>query len=127
MTMIMVVLFAKVATCVVLLTTSLPRKLTLTKTNPMNIKELCNELFNQANTSADLKIIWSTAQAIQDKVSHLAKREFSIRQEVQFESNHGLIQGRISRINKKSINVTSLDGQQWRVAPTLLSPISMER
>ena len=127
MTIIMVVLFAKIATCVVLLTTSLLQKLTLTKTNTMNIKELCNELFNQTNTSEDLRLVWDTAQSIQDKLAGLARREFSVGQKVQFESKQGLVQGRVSKINKKSIKVTSLGGVMWRVAPTLLSPLSMER
>ena len=127
MTITMVVLFAKIATCVVLLTTSLLQKLTLTKTNTMNIKELCNELFNQTNNSEDLRLVWDTAKSIQDKLAGLARREFSIGQEVQFESKHGLVQGRVSKINKKSIKVTSLGGVMWRVAPTLLSPLSMER
>jgi formyltetrahydrofolate synthetase len=93
----------------------------------MNITELCDELFNQVNTSEDLRLVWDTAKAIQDKVSHLAKRGFSIGQEVQFESKQGLVQGRVSKINKKSIKVTSLGGRLWRVSPTLLSPLSMER
>ena len=56
--------------------------------------------------------------------AHHAMLQFRIGELVWFEpEGRGRVEGVITRYNKKSVSVLTPDGQQWRVAPSLLGKV----
>ena len=54
--------------------------------------------------------------------SHVNMLEFSIGERVQFQPDgHPLLVGVLTRYNRKTVTVITESGQQWNVAPQLLS------
>src|SRR5277367_511425 len=54
--------------------------------------------------------------------AHARMLDFSIGDRVCFESgNRGLIEGILTRYNKRTVTVITDDGRQWNVSPTFLS------
>lgn len=57
-----------------------------------------------------------------------AKREiqqFQLGNIVQFMSSEDeLIQGTVSKLNKKTVNIVTPEGTQWKVSPSLLTKVS---
>ena len=114
----MVVLFAKIATCVVLLTTSLLQKLTLTKTSLMNIQEICRAIVSTPLTREDLDAIYNAAKLASDSLASIAGMSFKVGDDVYFDAKtRGVIQGEIVKINRKSIKISANNGSQWKVHP----------
>jgi len=59
--------------------------------------------------------------------THVAMLEFRVGDRVSFApEGRGVLIGKIIRYNKKSVTVLTSDGENWRVAPTLLSPVTSE-
>lgn len=55
--------------------------------------------------------------------SHQQMMKFSVGQRVRFEPpGHGVLEGMISRYNRKTVTIITTDGGQWNVAPALLRP-----
>ena len=60
-------------------------------------------------------------------ISREAVRSFRVGDLVEFNrrKNSGLVQGKITKVNRKNINVLSNTGTPWRVSATLLRPMEL--
>tara|TARA_B100001013_G_scaffold327566_1_gene240802 strand:+ start:509 stop:811 length:303 start_codon:yes stop_codon:yes gene_type:complete len=60
-------------------------------------------------------------------ISREAVRGFRVGDLVEFNrrKNSGLVQGKITKVNRKNINVLSNAGTPWRVSATLLRPMEL--
>ena len=64
---------------------------------------------------------------VQTLRSHQQMMKFSVGQRVRFEPpGHGVLEGMITRYNRKTVTVISDGGGQWNVAPTLLRPAARD-
>lgn len=55
--------------------------------------------------------------------AHKKMLDFSVGQRVRFRSNAGMIEGVLTRYNRKTVTVITDAGQHWNVAPSLLEPV----
>lgn len=59
---------------------------------------------------------------LQQMRAHASMLEFSIGERVSFHPDgHGVLHGIVTKYNRKSVTVIAETGQQWNVAPGLLS------
>jgi len=60
---------------------------------------------------------------IQALRSHQQMMKFSVGQRVRFEPpGRGVLEGFVSRYNRKTVTLVTSGGEQWNVAPALLRP-----
>jgi hypothetical protein len=87
----------------------------------MDISKLCISELAELN-----KKVIERIRFLQQVEAHEAMLDFHLGQAVTFESEHGLVTGLLTKFNKKTVNVVSTDGREWRVAPQLLSQAEMK-
>ena len=58
--------------------------------------------------------------------AHASLLEFSIGERVTFQPDgHPVLEGIITKYNRKSVTVITVDGQQWNVAPVFLRKVAV--
>ena len=60
---------------------------------------------------------------LQAMQAHVDMMAFNLGARVSFDSQDGPQQGTLVKYNRKTVTVLTDDGRQWRVSPSLLSPI----
>jgi hypothetical protein len=55
--------------------------------------------------------------------AHLSMMAFNIGAQVSFETSEGRQFGRLVKRNRKTVNVDTGDGRQWRISPHLLTAV----
>lgn len=62
---------------------------------------------------------------LQQMRAHASMLEFSIGERVTFQPDgHPVLEGIITKYNRKSVTVITVDGQQWNVAPVFLHKVA---
>jgi hypothetical protein len=56
-------------------------------------------------------------------IDGLSYEEFNLGARVSFDSEDGRQLGTLVKYNRKTVNVLGDDGRQWRISPSLLSPV----
>jgi hypothetical protein len=57
---------------------------------------------------------------LQQMRAHAEMLEFSIGDRVRFHTGHGVVEGMLTRYNRKTVTVIADGGRQWNVSPSLL-------
>jgi hypothetical protein len=60
---------------------------------------------------------------LQAMQAHVDMMAFNLGARVSFDSEDGRQLGTLVKYNRKTVNVLGDDGRQWRVSPSLLSPV----
>ena len=89
----------------------------VTKASDLILK-MDNEQLNEIVESIKLK---------RQVIAREAVRSFRVGDMVEFNRRKysGLVQGKITKVNRKNINVLSNSGTPWRVSATLLRPMEL--
>tara|TARA_R110000737_G_scaffold352309_1_gene397776 strand:+ start:2267 stop:2605 length:339 start_codon:yes stop_codon:yes gene_type:complete len=96
--------------------------ITKPRTSIMNIQELCRQIVSNVHSREDLDAIYRAAKVVGDRTAYVATTKFLLGDKVFFHSKtRGLIKGHVTKINKKTIKVTSNEGVMWTVHPELLT------
>ena len=91
------------------------------RTNFMNIQDLCRAIVTNVHTREDLDAIYIAAKVVGDRTSYMAATKFQLGDKVFFDAkSRGTIRGHITKINKKTMKVTTNEGITWKVHPELL-------
>lgn len=62
---------------------------------------------------------------LQQMRAHASMLEFSIGERVTFQPDgHPVLEGILTKYNRKSVTVITVDGQQWNVAPVFLRKVA---
>ena len=86
--------------------------------NPIDIDRLSEAELIDLN-----RRIVERLRMLQTLRSHQQMMKFSVGQRVRFEPpGHGVLEGMITRYNRKTVTIITTDGGQWNVAPALLRP-----
>ena len=86
--------------------------------NPIDIDRLSEPELIDLN-----RRIVERLRMLQTLRSHQQMMKFSVGQRVRFEPpGHGVLEGMITRYNRKTVTIITSDGGQWNVAPALLRP-----
>lgn len=89
--------------------------------------ENLNQIIRDIRAHASIEDIRAIEDAIRvrfDIINRSASYEFRIGDTVRFNSKtRGIITGKISKINRKTIKVTTDSGMIWKVSPTLLEKV----
>mgnify|MGYP000636753108 FL=1 len=84
----------------------------------MNNQEICRAILTSTMTREDLDAVYAAAKAVGDRIASVAGMSFRVGDKVYFDGrNRGIINGEITKINKKSIKITSTTGMAWKVHP----------
>jgi nitrate reductase alpha subunit len=82
-----------------------------------------NEIFSKMDRN-DFNIAANIYKHWQGMLQHNAAIAFRIGDKVKWNSKYGRIeQGTITKVNSKTIKVTTTSNQMWNVSPSLLSKI----
>ena len=60
---------------------------------------------------------------LQSMQAHIDMMAFNLGSKVSFDTDHGRVVGTLIKYNRKTVNVLSDDGRQYRVTPGLLSAV----
>jgi hypothetical protein len=67
-------------------------------------------------------LVRQTSRRKQNVIAFSLASKFSIGQDVKFRTKRGqAVQGKVLRINTKSVSVLAVDGVRWTVSPSYLS------
>lgn len=94
-------------------------------TKNMDIVSEAATLIYQMNNE-ELNEIVRTIRLKQKHISEQAVLKFRIGDIVQFDSSklNRIVIGKITKVNRKTIHVDTVDAGKWRVSPTMLSKSS---
>lgn len=97
------------------------------RTNFMNIQDLCRAIVSNTHSREDLEAIYSAAKVVGDSLSSLASMNLRVGDDVYFDAKtRGTIHGKVTKINRKSIKVTSNTGMAWKVSPQFVKKQSAQ-
>jgi hypothetical protein len=97
-------------------------RLTLNMDKPMKIKINLDSLSEQELRDLHLEI----SRRLQMHAFVRTKSKlmaFRIGDRVAFESDHGTVEGMVTRVNQKTVTIQSADGIAWRVSPGFLTKV----
>ena len=85
---------------------------------PIDIDGLSLEELMQLNHRVVERI-----RMLQAMQAHVDMMAFNLGAKVSFDTDHGRVVGTLVKYNRKTVNVVSDDGRQYRVTPGLLSAV----
>jgi hypothetical protein len=85
---------------------------------PVDIDGLSLEELMQLNHRVVARI-----KMLQSMQAHVDMMAFNLGTKVSFETDHGRVVGTLVKYNRKTVNVVTDDGRQYRVSPGLLSAV----
>jgi len=85
---------------------------------PIDIDGLSLEELMQLNHRVVERI-----KMLQSMQAHVDMMAFNLGTKVSFETDHGRVVGTLVKYNRKTVNVVTDDGRQYRVSPGLLSAV----
>lgn len=92
----------------------------MSKTDSVDFAAIRNE-FRKITDFNDIKLINEMLRTYASSVQRANALSFYRGQKVQFKSRTGeLVNGRVDRINQKTVSLTTTDGRIWKVSPSLL-------
>ena len=89
-----------------------------------NTKEFIDFIFSPAFTLADHREVIAALNELAKQRQRRAASQFHVGSRVMWDSTRTgrPIHGRVTKINRKNIDVTDDVGNRWRVSPSLLRP-----
>lgn len=93
----------------------------------MNATEILSALRNPSipMTSAEITEAWNVLRTRHSNNASLAVRSFSFGDKVQFTGRNGvMLRGTVTKTNQKTVSVRTDAGNEWRVAPAILSAVA---
>ncbi len=94
--------------------------MTLQQFDRTRIESFIKELNEEELRYLNRLIIERLKLIFQDKSTHAISR-FNLGESVRFTDHEGRVKiGRIVRLNKKTVSILTTEGQNWKVAPSLL-------
>jgi hypothetical protein len=93
------------------------------------INEVLRKELNKIESRAELHEVYEYLKTVQNKIVIRASLEFSVGDKVSFETTkthyarNGIVEGVVTKVNQKTIKVTSTTGIKWNVSANLLKKI----
>ena len=89
------------------------------------VNETLRKELNKIECTAELHEVYDYLKIIQHKIIVQTSLAFNVGDTVNFDSRDGTrIQGIITKVNQKTIKVTSSTGVKWKVSPNLLRKVN---